>query len=148
MSNSFKIFFGWLFLFSLLSILFINYSEATEKNKTFTFEDALESQSSIADTQRFILTKDLNQLFGKLGINKKTRSANPCIDIEEYTLKWCSLSELKISSKELALSLTARKFLIDALKTKLPCETLALHIGRTCEQENLMQIIQHFSGQK
>jgi len=138
MSNTLKIFLGWLLLFGLFSLLLIYKAQAQE--------DLIEL--SIASGKHNASSKDLNQLFNKLGINEKTRSANPCIDLEEYTHKWCSFYGMKISSKDLELSINDRKFLIDALKTKLPCETLALHIGKVCEQENLMQIIQHFSRQK
>jgi len=137
MKNYSKVF-GLILSFALLSLLFIYNAQS---------QDGL-IEDSIASGKQNTPSRDMNQLFDQLGISKLSRSANPCIDAEEYTRKWCSFHGIKISSKELALNLKEKKFLKEILTTKLPCETLAQHIGRTCEQENLMQIIQHFSRSK
>lgn len=135
MSNTFKIFLGWLFLFALFSLLLIYSAQAQEGL----------IEHSIASGKDNASSKDLSSLFEKLGIHEKTRSANPCIDAEEYTRKWCSKRALQTITNKHPFESSERKFFEDVQKTDTPCEHIAMYIGRVCEQENFRKIMNHFA---
>lgn len=93
--------------------------------------------------------RNTGALFLHLGVGPSQNGIlNPCMEIEDYSNKWCSKHAIKlILDKENFVDME-KQLLKGMLQHDNACEQVSLYLGRVCEQENFLKIFNHFALRK
>lgn len=107
--------------------------------------DEMLVESSLTTQRLPTQPANLQRLFSDLGISNPMM-VNPCIELEENTSRWCTQHGIKSVLYSMESNNQSRGFLIEVLKHRSPCQSVAEYIGRICKLENFKKIIKHFSN--
>ena len=126
------------FWLSVLVVGYLSFSPWSNAEKMLV-------EPSIAGKKVDSAQGDLVDLFKSLGMTPPSHGfANPCYDLEESAVKYCTKRDvIKILEKK-PLSKETMKFFIEVVKSKNPCQLVGEYIGRVCQTQNFNKIIDHF----
>lgn len=85
----------------------------------------------------------VGDLFKGLGLAYPT--ANPCLDLGEYTLKYCTTYSIKRLINDPDVSPVDQNFLRKIANDENRCSLAADYIERICEMRSFETIFKHFS---
>ena len=120
----------WVFVLIVLTITGIKWANSQEA----LVEDSMAYQKNV------VPPGDLAQLFSELGIsNGAMTRLNPCMELEENALRYCTTGALKRLSKHDNQS-DGSKLLLSTGE----CDLVAKQIYHTCTFKNLEKIYNHF----
>lgn len=106
-------------------------------------------EPSIAHKAPVLQTHGINKLFMELGITPPIHGfANPCMDLEQYTIKYCTPFTIRDIVEKGFFSGSEKQYFEQIKMDKNVCILTGEYIGRVCESGNLMKILYHFSNEK
>jgi len=103
-------------------------------------------QPSIPHKSPPLQTQGISKLFMELGITPPIHGfANPCIDLEQYIIKYCTPFTIRDLVEKDFFSGSEKQYFEQIKMDKNVCILTGEYVGRICEVDNLMKILDHFT---
>lgn len=134
MSTSMKKFWIIVFLLTAFSVQFVRFATALEPLIEPSLSDGKNNRSPAS----------LSRLFEDIGVSHPARM-NPCFDLEEHTLKYCTPHSIHKLSEDPEIPEKYRAYLKGVVERENSCDLISAYIGRLCYQENFNRLFKHFS---